>query len=381
MADNVVIDAMIGGDTVAADDIGGIKFQRIKLVIGDDGINDGDISATNPLPVELPTSVSTLLTDIETNTDTTATNTTAIAASASVLDDWDETNRAAVNTIAGQVGVQGGSGAVSALTQRVVLATDVALPTGSNAIGKLAANSGVDIGDVDVTTLGTITPGTAASSLGKAEDAAHSSGDVGVMALATANEANTVRAADNDYVPIATDTEGNVRIVGNRDHDAVDAGEVVGVGGVAIAHGTNPTAVAAADRTKWYFNRAGVPFVIGGHPNIVTIEAAYTAAQTDQAIITVSGGTKIVVTEIQIMADNANSVDVGVRVGFAAATTPTTTGVVLTHPGIPSGGGVNVGDGSGIVGVGADGEDLRITSEVPTSGSIRVLVKYFTIES
>ncbi len=51
-------------------------------------------------------------------------------ASLSVLDDWDEANRAAVNTIAGQVGVQGGSGALNALTQRVVLATDQpAIPT------------------------------------------------------------------------------------------------------------------------------------------------------------------------------------------------------------------------------------------------------------
>jgi hypothetical protein len=46
------------------------------------------------------------------------------------------------------------SGVTGAGVQRVVLATNVALPTGSNAIGKLAANSGVDIGDVDVPTLG-----------------------------------------------------------------------------------------------------------------------------------------------------------------------------------------------------------------------------------
>jgi hypothetical protein len=101
-------------------------------------------------------------------------------ASLSVMDDWDESDRAKVNTIAGQAGVAGGSGTVSALTQRVVLATDVALPAGTNAIGKLSANSGVDIGDVDVTS---IVPGTGATSLGKAEDAAHTTGDVGVMML------------------------------------------------------------------------------------------------------------------------------------------------------------------------------------------------------
>ena len=47
-----------------------------------------------------------------------------IAASLSVLDDWDETNRAAVNTIAGQVAVTGGAGVVAANTQRVTLASD-----------------------------------------------------------------------------------------------------------------------------------------------------------------------------------------------------------------------------------------------------------------
>lgn len=53
--------------------------------------------------------------------------------------------RAAVNTIAGQVGVQGASGVVTALTQRVVLATDVALPTGTNSIGQVTANAGTNL--------------------------------------------------------------------------------------------------------------------------------------------------------------------------------------------------------------------------------------------
>lgn len=73
----------------------------------------------------------------------------------------DSSGRANVNLISGQTGVQGGSGTVSATTQRVVLATDVALPAGSNAIGKLAANSGVDIGDVDVTSLPALVASTA----------------------------------------------------------------------------------------------------------------------------------------------------------------------------------------------------------------------------
>jgi hypothetical protein len=51
MADNVTLDAGSGGDTVAADDIGGVKFPRSKIVIGDDGTNDGDVSSSNPMPV------------------------------------------------------------------------------------------------------------------------------------------------------------------------------------------------------------------------------------------------------------------------------------------------------------------------------------------
>lgn len=49
--DNFTADAGAGGDTFGADDIGGVKFPRSKLIIGADGSNDGDVSAANPLPV------------------------------------------------------------------------------------------------------------------------------------------------------------------------------------------------------------------------------------------------------------------------------------------------------------------------------------------
>jgi uncharacterized protein CbrC (UPF0167 family) len=83
------------------------------------------------------------------------------------------------------------------------------LAAGSAAIGTLAANSGVDIGDVDVTTCGTITPGTAATNLGKAEDAAHTTGDVGVMSLAVRNDAlEALAGADGDYSALQVNAEG-----------------------------------------------------------------------------------------------------------------------------------------------------------------------------
>ncbi len=198
------------------------------------------------------------------------------------------------------------------------------------------------------------------------------------------SDAGTLRvtiASDSTGTVIVTQATAanlNAQVVGNVAHDGVDAGNPVKIGAKAVAFGANPTAVAAADRTDVYATVAGIPFSLGGHPNIITLEAEYAAAQTDTAIITAAAGTKLVVTEIEVLSSNDTTVNVDVRVGFGAATTPTTVGVVLTHPGVAPGSGVVRGSGAGIVGIGADDEDLRITSSVPTDGAIRVLVSYFT---
>jgi hypothetical protein len=51
-------------------------------------------------------------------------NLAATATSLTVIDDWDEGDRAKVNPIVGQTGVQGGAGASSANTQRMAIASD-----------------------------------------------------------------------------------------------------------------------------------------------------------------------------------------------------------------------------------------------------------------
>ena len=89
-------------------------------------------------------------------------------------------------------------GAVTAITN--------ALPAGTNAIGKLAANSGVDIGDIDVTS---IIPGTGATNLGKAEDAVHTTGDVGVAILGIRDDTlNATSGTEGDYEMFHTTAEG-----------------------------------------------------------------------------------------------------------------------------------------------------------------------------
>lgn len=58
-----------------------------------------------------------------------------------------------------------------------------------------------------------VIPGTGATNLGKAEDAGHSTGDVGVMPLGVSNEGGTALVGSNlDYTPIATDKMGQIYV-------------------------------------------------------------------------------------------------------------------------------------------------------------------------
>jgi len=620
---------------IATDDAGSDgHVQIVKLAVSTNGaatpltadntdgllVNLGgnnDVTVTGSVTANAGTNLNTASLALESGG-----NLAAAATSLAVMDDWDESDRAKVNPIVGQAGVAAGAGAVGATVQRVTLASDDpavsalqtldnaisgsemqvdvvgALPAGTNAIGKLAANSGVDIGDVDVTS---VVPGTGATNLGKAEDAAHSSGDVGVMALAVRSDAGSAFGADGDYVPLSVDSSGAVRVTGggggtqytegdtdasitgtamlwedgsdtlrsvsaakplpveiiagagsggtamtddaaftpgttsitpigamfddvtpdsvnegdggvvrmsaNRNlygtirdaagnerganvdasnrlsvsvdntvtvashavtnagtfatqvdgaaltalqliddtvfaddaaftpgtskvsamgamadesspdsvdegdvgiprmtldrklysvaggdvaHDGADSGNPVKQGAKAVAHGANPTAVAAADRTDLYANRHGVQFTIGGHPNAKSATYLATGSGTDDNVLpAISSGTKYAITRITITLDEATTVGVAVRLGFGTANVPALPSaaadavddILVYHPGLVPGGGITIGDGSGILGVGGDGAELRITNEAPTSGTLVVTVTYFTIES
>jgi hypothetical protein len=170
----------------------------------------------------------------------------------------------------------------------------------------------------------------------------------------------------------------------------VGTSKVTMAGALAVAHGANPDAADALDAVAILTNRHRIPFFLGGHPNIVSAEYITTASQTDDPVVAVVGaGTKIVVTQITVVASAANTVSPSVRIGFGTASVPTqgasgadgVAKVILSHPGVPAGSGIVKGTGVGIVGIGGDNEDLRITCGAPTSGSLVVQVDYFTIES
>ncbi len=147
--------------------------------------------------------------------------------------------------------VSGADGTCTDVSAAAPLPVTAVLTAGSAAVGKLAANDGVDIGDVDVTT---VVPGVAATSLGKAEDAAHTSGDVGVMALGVRQDTPaSLAGTTGDYVPPTFDQSGRQYVDAALDSSALMAAGVALTPKFAIidaATSGNNTLVAAVNPKK-----------------------------------------------------------------------------------------------------------------------------------
>ena len=114
-----------------------------------------------------------------------------------------------------------------AVTNAGTFAVQSTLQGGTAGIGKLTANSGVDIGDVDVTS---IIPGTGATSLGKAEDELHAGGDVGIMALGVRKDSMGNFGDNGDYSPFQLTSDGELRV---NIASSVGASEALSTGGTA----------------------------------------------------------------------------------------------------------------------------------------------------
>lgn len=148
MADNVSITAG-AGTTIAADDIGGVQYQRIKLGLGADGaavdMVGGAGAASTAVARTVTATDSPEVATLGAVADAAATQGSTgsisaklrtataqlerIALALEIIDDADETDRLKVNLIAGQAGIAAGAGAVSAATPRVTFASDAPAPT------------------------------------------------------------------------------------------------------------------------------------------------------------------------------------------------------------------------------------------------------------
>lgn len=140
IADGDVVNAAAKGLLVFGHD--GANYQALqtdaagRVVV----VVNGTVTATISGAVDTELPAAAALADATANPTTPTVGSALLVYNGATWDrpQWNETNRCKVNPIAGQAGVQGNSGVVTALTQRVVLATDVGLPAGTALIGKAA---------------------------------------------------------------------------------------------------------------------------------------------------------------------------------------------------------------------------------------------------
>lgn len=145
------------GKTAAADTIATVEYPRQKIVIGADGVNDGDVSSSNPMPV-------------------------------------GGTGALAIGKAEDAIAANGDAG-VAVLGVR----TDTLGGTNCGTNGDYCAISVQGDGAVN----------TAAT---RAEDSIHGSGQYGEFMLGVTNEDSSTLAGgtNDDYAPIAVDRSGNV---------------------------------------------------------------------------------------------------------------------------------------------------------------------------
>lgn len=178
------------GSTAATDDVGGVHYQKVKLDVGGDGVStpvSGALPVSGTVTAELSATDNAVLDTIDADTSVLA---GAVAGGHVQVDVVAAPSTAVTNTDITTV-----AGAVAGGHMQVDVVG--ALPAGSAAIGKLAANSGVDIGDVDVLSLpDVIVTGHDAA------DAAITVAPVTVGGKAFGTGAVTEVSADGDAVPL-----------------------------------------------------------------------------------------------------------------------------------------------------------------------------------
>lgn len=277
-------------------------------------------------------------------------------------------------TYGGVLGVAG-NGASGTGVPRVTIANDstgiIALTTSTASIGKLAANSGIDIGDVDVTS---IIPGVGATNLAKAEDGTPANGDTivpgGCIVQATlsattsdtkygipkcnANSAlyfqnvfQTAADAAEDTavatspVPIGgiyrttsvgldngdvgyprIDVDAFFQVNGSVAHDVADSGAPLKIGFKATTSISAKTMVASDDRTDAFSGIDGIP-IFREHANledrVTTTPVAVTDGSSTSLIAAQGSGIRFCATTITVSNSSATNVTVDIRDGTAGA--------------------------------------------------------------
>jgi len=112
-----------------------------------DDWDESDRAKVNPIAGQAGVAAGAGAVDALTQRNTLASDDPAVV-SLQIMDDWDESDRAKVNPIVGQAGIAAGTGVDGVTVTRVSLATDIALPAGTNLLGNVKISDGTETANV-----------------------------------------------------------------------------------------------------------------------------------------------------------------------------------------------------------------------------------------
>ena len=199
------------------------------------------------------------------NLNSEGTNGGSLPSSVLVVAGYDGANIRAIKTDStGEVAVDISSiGTVTVTGTVAVSAIAGALPAGSNAIGKLAANSGVDIGDVDVTSLPALPAGT--NSIGTVILGAGTAA-IGKLSANSGVDIGDVDVTSLPSLPAGTNAIG--KLVANS---GVDIGDV---DVTSIVPGTGATNLGKAIQSAQGTTDTGVPALVVRNDTLADLSGA-----------------------------------------------------------------------------------------------------------
>ena len=369
MVDNVTLNAGAGGVDLRTDDDGTAHWQYVKLAFGADNTQTivGSI-ASNPFPVALSSVDNAVL-------DSIVTQLTAGAATSVKLEDVaNAAADAGVPAMAVRkaipVDLSGTDGDYEFLQIDngrlwASVTIDAALPAGTNAIGKLAANSGVDIGDVDILSIaagdnnignvdivsGTITAvtditntidstisGDALTALQLIDDPVATLGTTtytetttkGTVIGAVRNDSLAALAdTDNEIAPLQVDASGSLYVTGGGGgteytEDAAAVADPVGTSLILIREDARAGSLTTTDNDNVALrgNNKGEAYFIDTDANalLTTIDSDTNTIQSDTTGILAD--TAAIQTAVEI-------IDNSIHVDDAAFTLGTHSGVMM----------------------------------------------------
>lgn len=258
MANDVTANPGAGGAVFATDEISGVHYPRTKITLGEEDVNGGDVSSSNPMPVRLDAASLAALESITIGT--------ALPAGTANIGDVDVASIAAGDNNIGNVDIvtvptdpfganadaASASGSISAKLRQI--ATNGIPITGTVTVGSHAVtNAGTFATQVDGAALTALQ---LIDNIVATEDAVAGTGYSGVPILAVRQDSQTGLAADGDFISPTIDSAGGLRVsivagAGSGGTAAADdadftAGTTSGTPIMGI-YETTPTTVTAGD--------------------------------------------------------------------------------------------------------------------------------------